>query len=251
MNKRFSISVLVVGIFAMLASAIAQTPPPAAKPDMSVEEIVKKSLEATGPEAARDKVKSRVAKATIEIPAQGITGTGEIYEKAPNKSLSILNINGVGEIIQGCNGKIAWAKDPFTGLREKSGGELMAALRDADSDGEANWKKYFTSAEVVGTDKVGDNDVYVVTFKPAEGNPTKKYYDKKTFFLVREDETIDGPQGAVPVSIYFSDFRDVEGVKFPFVQRQEAGGATIFTKITEVKQNVAIDDAKFEKPLAS
>jgi hypothetical protein len=44
------------------------------------------------------------------------------------------------------------------------------------------------------------------------------------------------------------DYREVDGVKIAFQSRQKTSVADFVIKLTEVKHNVAIDDAKFNKP---
>jgi hypothetical protein len=43
----------------------------------------------------------------------------------------------------------------------------------------------------------------------------------------------------------------VDGVKIPLTIHQDTGQAEVVIKIREVKQNAAIDDAKFTKPAAA
>jgi len=133
-------------------------------------------------------------------------------------------------------------------LREKSGAELAVVKRDADLNAMANWKTYFTKAEVTGSEKVGDADTYMVKFTKGEETPVTVYFDKKTFYVLRTDLTQETPQGTFPVTVYESDYRDVDGVKLAFASKQEAAGATFEGKITEIKHNVPIEDSKFTKP---
>jgi hypothetical protein len=46
----------------------------------------------------------------------------------------------------------------------------------------------------------------------------------------------------------FSDYRDVDGVKTPFRITQTLPAGELVLKISEVKNNLEIDDAKFRKP---
>jgi hypothetical protein len=59
----------------------------------------------------------------------------------------------------------------------------------------------------------------------------------------------EGPQGTTPVSIHLSDYREVDGVKMPFESKLTNPAFTMVFKITDVKHNVPIDDAKFAKPV--
>jgi hypothetical protein len=48
--------------------------------------------------------------------------------------------------------------------------------------------------------------------------------------------------------IYFSDWRDVDGVKLPFRMTQSMPTMKFVTTIEEVKHNVPVDDAIFRRP---
>jgi len=231
-------------------AAFGQTGPAAKKSmgDLTAEQIIAKSIDATGGKAAMDKIKTTVTKATIEVVGQGLTGTSEEGQKAPNKVYSDVTLSGIGSISQGYDGQVAWSKDPFQGLRQKSGAELAMTKIEAATDAETNWKAYFKSVELVGTEKVGDGDAYVLKFTPNEGQPITRYYDKSSFLMVRQDMVLDTPQGTIPSKSYFSDFRTVDGIKIPFDAKLEQGPGTIHVVVTDVKHNVDIDDAKFKMP---
>jgi len=47
-----------------------------------------------------------------------------------------------------------------------------------------------------------------------------------------------------------SDYRDVEGVKVPFLIRQKMAGYELVVKMIVVENNAGIDDARFAKPAA-
>ena len=54
--------------------------------------------------------------------------------------------------------------------------------------------------------------------------------------------------GRMPVQIDYADYRDVEGVKIPFRWTLSRPNGRFTIQITDVKQNVPIEDAKFAKP---
>jgi photosynthetic reaction center cytochrome c subunit len=58
------------------------------------------------------------------------------------------------------------------------------------------------------------------------------------------------PVGRVPTQIDYADYRDVNGVKFPFKYTFSwLDGRDVF-QIDNVKVNVPIDEAKFGRPSA-
>jgi hypothetical protein len=58
----------------------------------------------------------------------------------------------------------------------------------------------------------------------------------------------DSPLGLDPTEIDYADYREVDGVKIPFSWTIKRSWSKAIMRIEEIKQNVAIDDAEFEKP---
>jgi outer membrane lipoprotein-sorting protein len=257
----FICAILAVSAFAQGSQQKPATGQPAAKPtDMkpadakpaealpSVDQILDKFVQAIGGKAAIEKVTSRVSKGTFEIPAMGAGGPIELYAKAPNKNLVIINIPGFGIVQQGYNGTVAWAQEPTSGLRELSGPELASAKREAEFYADIKFKELYPKMVVKGKDKVADKDVYVIEATPTEGSPAKLYFDAQSGLMVRTDREAETPQGKMPIEIYLENYKDVEGLKLPFTIRQITPAISFTIKIDDVKHNVPVEDAKFNKP---
>jgi hypothetical protein len=229
----------------------ADTKPADAKPTdalPTVDQIIEKHVQALGGKAAIEKLTSRVIKGTIEIPAMGMSGTTESYAKAPNKFGTNSNLGGLGTFLQGYDGQTAWEQNPITGFRVLSGTELALVKRDAIFHGDLKFKELYPKAVVKGKQKVGDREAYLIEATPAEGGPEQLYYDAQTGLLIRRDFVLDSPQGQLATETYLKDYKEVDGVKVPFTVVQSNPAVSFTIKITEVKHNVAVDDAKFNKP---
>ena len=224
----------------------AETKPAEALP--TVDQIVEKHVQAVGGKAAMEKLTTRAVKGTIEIPAMGISGPTESYAKAPNKTVNKISLGGVGDFAQGYDGTTAWEQNPMAGFRVLSGPELALMKREAEFHGDLKFKEMYPKAVVKGKQKLGDRDVYLVEATPAEGGPEQLYYDAQTGLLARRDFVVDSPQGQFPTETYLEDYREVDGVKIPFTMRQTNPMVSFTIKVTEVKHNVPVDDAKFNKP---
>ncbi len=222
--------------------------PPAAEP--TVDQILDKYIQAIGGRQAIEKISSRVTKGTFEVSTMGLKGDLEIYAKAPNKMLTIQNIAGVGLIVDGYDGKIAWSQNPMMGLREKSGAELAAVVRSSDILAPIKTRTAYSKLELKGKEKIGNRETYVILATPAEGAVVKMYFDTETGLIARTSSEFETPQGSIPIDTTVEDYRDVDGVKMPFISRQETPMGSAVIKLTEVKHNVAIDDVKFNKPSA-
>jgi outer membrane lipoprotein-sorting protein len=222
--------------------------PAAAMP--TVDQILDKYVQALGGKASLEKFTSTASKGTFEIPTFGASGTAEVWEKAPNKTGLRLDIPGFGIVQEGFNGTVAWSQDPQNGLREKTGLELAATKLDAEYYRPLKLKQLYPKITVKGKDKVGDKDAYVLEATPAEGAAESWYFDATTGLLARIDAERESPQGKASVQVFQEDYKDADGVKVPFTMRIVSSAFTIIIKFDEVKHNVAIDETKFNKPVA-
>ena len=252
-------TIIVLGLLVSI-SAIAQNSGPSTRVSTNaskasaalptVDAVLEKYVSAIGGRARLEKITSRVSKGTFELASlAGVKGTVEIYEKAPNKQVAFINIPGIGTDAEGFNGTTAWELEPDSGVvHEKSGLELASARRDAEFYGALKLKEMYPRMTLKGVEKVGASDAYVIEAVPTEGSPEHFYFDTETGLLVRHDSVEEGEGGKKPVEEYYSDYRVVDGIKLPFALRQKSPGTEFIVKLTEVKQNVAIDDSKFNKP---
>jgi outer membrane lipoprotein-sorting protein len=212
----------------------------------TIDQILEKYVTGAGGRAAIEKITSIDGKGTIDIPDVGVSGTVELIQKAPDKALTIVDLAGIGQQREGFDGTTGWSDDPQNGFRQKSGIELAEAKRGATFGRELKMKTLYPTLVVKGREKVGDSDAYFVEGTPAEGSPVKLYFDVATGLLVRQVATRQMPQGPLEVEVTFSDFRAVDGVKRPFTISQATSMFTATIHLTEVKQNVPIDDAIFK-----
>lgn len=222
------------------------------KPKITVDELMSKVVEAAGGEANWRKITSRVTEAEIDFVHQGVKGISKTYEKAPNKSANEMTFIALGKVI-------AKGFDYFDGTQgeeistfipnEKFAGKRLEDARlSADFYGILNWKTNFPQAEIKGTEKVGDEECYVVEFTPEKGTKVVELYSAKTFLLLKRRGVIPSSTRDVslPYSVTFSDYREIDGIKLPFkiVNSTPSMGDTI-SIIKSVKHNAPIDDKMF------
>ena len=77
------------------------------------------------------------------------------------------------------------------------------------------------------------------------------FFDKESGLLVRSIRYADTPLGRNPTQVDYADYRAQDGVKVPFqwTIARPLGRFTI--QVTELQQNVPVDDKKFAKPAAA
>lgn len=222
-------------------SSAAETPP-------TVKQILDRYVQALGGVDTLNKINSRIAKGS-RIGADGVLVPEEVYQKAPDKLLTITSYPQV-VFSNGYNGATAWghsSRDGATPLPD----QLIAQIkRDAVFYKELKTEKLYSSLTVLGKTSVRDMDAYIVQAKPADGPIEKLFFDVKTGLLVRRYTESDTPLGKLPLQTDYEDYRDVDGIKQPFLIHWLFPGRVWGRKIDEIKQNVPLDDAKFN-PLVS
>jgi len=233
----------LVSALVMHGHVSAQTP---ALP--TVDQVLSKYVTAVGGAAAIEKITTRTATGTIELPDMGINGAIQIVEKAPNKSFATVELGPVGTIREGTDGVTAWDENPGIGLREKTGEELTESLRGATFNQEIKLKSMYKTLEVTGQESVGGRAAIAVLATPESGSATRMFFDVETGLMVKQSTTRQSPQGPVDLDVYMENYREVDGVKQPFLIRQVTAQATILIRITELKHNGPVDDAIFRKP---
>jgi len=214
----------------------------------TVDNILEKYVKALGGKEAIEKTSSRSANGSFEIEALNMSGTFEMFAKAPNKNAMKIDLPGVGMVYNVFDGVKGWDSNPMTGLRELAGEELATMKREADFYQPLNLKKHFPKLEVKGKDKVEEYETYVVVATPAGGGPEKLYFDIASGLLIRQDAERETGQGKIAVEEHFDDYKDVGGVMIPHSLRQITPMFAITMKFTEIKSNVEIDEGKFNKP---
>jgi zinc protease len=233
-------------VVAALIPAVAQTAPQAAMP--TVDQILDKYIQAIGGKDAVQKINSRVSKGTFELEQMPGDATTEIYQKAPNKIFTDTESGSFGAYKRGFNGTVGWEDNPQAGLADITGGQLADMKRGADFYRDVKLKDLYPKRTLKGKETVNGKDAYVVELTPAEGSAETWSFDADSGLAVRVQSQMEGPNGVVDLDTSLADYRDVDGVKYPFLIHQSFGELAFTIKFTDVQQNVAIDDAKFDKP---
>ncbi|HUL74223.1 MAG TPA: hypothetical protein VLT86_14035 [Vicinamibacterales bacterium] len=243
-RRLFTLTTLVVLAGGAAASSLhAQTPPLP-----TIDQVLDKYIAAAGGRAAIEKITSAAAKGTIQIPDVGISGTIELYQKAPDKALTVAEFSGMGGQRQGFDGTVGWTQDDQNGLRQLDGAELADVRRSAILGRELKMKTIYPTMTVKAREKVGTRDAFLVEAVPADGAAARLDFDAESGLLLRQVATRQTSQGPLEVEVTFDDYREVDGVKRAFTIRQATAMFTAMIQLTEVKQNVPIDDAIFKIP---
>ena len=135
--------------------------------------------------------------------------------------------------------------------REMTSAEVAQMRQQAELYGALMLKDQLSNPRVGGKQKVNDRDAYVVVGTNASKKRERLFFDVETGLLVRRVVLNPTILGIDPTQTDFSDYRLVDGVKLPFtIELSSFDSAHNNQKrtFTQIKQNVPVEDAKFEPP---
>lgn len=255
------VAVPVIGQGAFTNTTFDDAPKPAESLP-AADEIFARYVAAFGGKDAIDKIKTRSTRATRLSPKlinsgtpkaailnRGETWTVETFQKAPDKFLAVITTPD-GVLYQGFNGTTGWIKSP-DGQREMNSAEVTRIKSQANFYKDVQLKEQYVKLSVTGKEKLGDHTVYVVEGLSLDSKAEKLLFDVQSGLLLRRTVFKETKLGLDPEETDYEDYRAVDGVLLPFTVKvsyldDNHYGTT--RKVVEVKQNIAIDDAKFEMP---
>ena len=201
-------------------------------------DVVSKYMEAIG---GKDKL-AKVADVAIKM---GMTMQGMNIEiiskqKAPNK-ISVETLMGTNVLSkQVCNGVKAMVKSQM-GNKELTGKELEDMLIHSTLNIELYLDQMKITPELKGIEEVDGQPAWKVQMNLPSGKNTIDFYDQKSGLKVKSV----AQQGQMSVTTLYSDYRDVEGVLFPFKLKQSAGPQSFDIVVSSVEINKGIEDSIF------
>lgn len=211
----------------------------------SADNLLSKYIDAVGGAAKLRAVTSLVVKASVDIVGVSRGGKIDEYSLAPNKLLRVIESQ-PGRINKlGFNGRSGWYRTA-EGVRTLKGPELEALRRDAEFYRFLTLKGDYVKRTVAGMSKIGYRDVYVLDMQRADGSVDRAYLEAESFLLVRFHTFQTMGNVFAPVEIYLDDWREVEGIKYPFFVSTSFPKLTVSLTVKEIKHNLPLDPKMFE-----
>jgi len=235
--------------------------------------VLDKYIQALGGAAKLETIKSyRATGSSVGFGGFGGGGEVQIFAKAPQSRTTWIQFKKETErpdAIRVTNGRTAWIKAPLTvlGEYELTGGELDGAKLDAEMSFPGQVKQILTQMRVgpptaisdlpgpdsqtrdAGASGIGDErPVTLVQGTTPGGTLVSLYFDAQSNLLLRMVRYGRTPIGRVPTQMDFGDYRDVNGVKFPFKVTFAWLDGRDAIQLSKIETNVAIPDSKFETP---
>jgi len=167
----------------------------------------------------------------------------------PDKLHQVLNLP-MGQMKQIISGDKAWAVTPqgTVDIPESQRKDMQASIfRD--------WINLFhiteseeLNVQYLETGEFDDTKVEIILVSDGKGNSVKLFLDANSFVPIKQEYKGMDMTGPAEMEEIYSDFREVNGIKFPFnVLVRSDGKKYLESKVTEIKFNTEIDSSIFEK----
>ena len=206
---------------------------------ITVKNIFENHLNAIGGVEKLNNVTSISITAAVTIPGAPFKPNAIIKEKFPNKSSMEMSVPNMGTLMtQKFNGedgyieqmgqKIPYEDDQKSEQKEKKG--LFEEIYLDDS-----------IAEIVSLSPVDGKDIYKVQIK----ENSFRFYEADTGLLIMTEETTTAMGNEIKTITKFSDYKEVDGVKYAFKREIITGPQTILIEADQVILNEEIEDDFF------
>jgi hypothetical protein len=219
----------------------------------TADEIVTKYLAARGGHDKIKAVRSERVIGTISFGG-GVDGLFLVERERPLKMHMEVNLNGA-TMVRVYDGKSAgWIYNPFTpnpAVQPMTEDDLRNIFDEADFEGPfVDYKEKGSQLEFAGKTDVEGKPAYKIKLTNKNGDVSNFSFDATTYLILRWEGNRKVGDKDQPAESFFRDYREVEGIKYPFLIESHSPGTDQSQKLlaNKIEVNVPIDAAHFAKP---
>jgi outer membrane lipoprotein-sorting protein len=224
---------------------------PAVGSAQTADQILAKVISARGGLSKLRAVHSQRISGTISFG--DVSGPFVVELKRPLKMHMQLTVQNQ-TMVRVYDGQSGWANNPFTGKvnpEAMSEEEVKNISEESDFDGPLlDYKSKGNQVELVGKDKFKDKDVWRIKLTNKNGDVRFYVFDADSFLLLKWEGKRKYEGQELPVESYFSDYREVGGLKFAFGIDSGSSATDLNQKIRidKIELNPNLNEAEFAKP---
>ncbi len=212
----------------------------------NVQQILAKSKEAMGGDAI-DRIRTVYTKGSVQTG--GLSGQAESWDDTLTGHYLERYRLGPASGADGFDGTTVWTIDTSGQPRVEGGGDArQGAADEAYRRALAYWypQRWAAQIEYSGEKEDQGKRFHVLRITPQNGRPFDLWIDSATYLFDRIVEKAD----IETRTTYLSDYRTVQGVKFPFAVHSTNGEAKYdqFATVQLIDLNVPITAAQFHMP---
>jgi zinc protease len=207
---------------------------------LSAYQIIQKYIEVIGGREKLSKIEDRLTEMKGNVQKVDVEMT--VYQKQPNNFKQIIHAGEVEQTILFSNDK-GYLKINDQ-VKEILGVELAKLKNESTLNLLLNLDTNVIHITYLGIDTIENRLAYKILLKNSSLNWIH-YYDISTGFKIMDVKPVTSAQRTYLQETYYSDFRSVDGIYFPFKIRQKLGQQNMEFDVISIKINSGIDDSEF------
>ncbi|MCA0376696.1 MAG: hypothetical protein LCH84_13675 [Gemmatimonadetes bacterium] len=233
------------GTLALVAAVAWPAHRAAAQALPSADSVLARHVAAVGGKEALMRLTSVKQLGRMEMPGVGLSADAEVLLAAPAKMVTRMTIPGIGEVMNGTDGEVAWSVNPMQGPRLLADKELAQTKEQSDFYAALTMSpSVYSSIQTVGVvDFAGEKAYKVRLVSKATDVEMFRYFSVASGLMVGYDLTTVTEMGTVSASTVVGDYKDFGGVRFATRNETTMGPQKILLTLREVVLNGAPADA--------
>lgn len=209
--------------------------------NLTAEKVIEKYIQAMGGRANIQKIETM--KQVGSVSMQGRTITIKTFQQAPDKFANVTEMNGMTvqkQVYNGEKGKVT-----AMGQQQDIEGDQLENLKfEAKMFKFLRYDELGVQLELKGVEQVDGKDAYKIQVTNPTGSTHYDFYDVDSGLKVKTKSKQQTPQGEVTTEQQFKNYKEVNGVKFPYTI-QISGMRNMTMEIQSYEVNEDIDESVF------
>lgn len=215
----------------------------------TAEALYDRYIEATGGAKAYRAIRTRMTKADVEFAGQGIKGTNTTWADGNKRSMTVMELQGLGKMYSGVWDGVVWESSALQGQRLAKGVEKSTMLRLNDMQAALDWRKYYSKAVTEAEETVDGVAMYRVVATPNDGGkPETWWFRKDNGLLEKSKMTMVTAMGELPMEIVMKEYKQFGDLLLPVKMVQAVGPQKILTTLVSVEANVEVKPEQLTPP---
>ncbi len=221
------------------------------KADITKEQLIEKFVLATTQTSSLKAANKKIKKIKFYEEISELTIPQAPFPIASTRIWGNPNIEAVKIEAQGMtfqksyfDGKTGATTSIQEGKKELSADEIASKSKSKGLFPELNYLKNGMSYELIGIENIDGKDAYVVKLNDGK-TEAFDYYDAKSFFKIKSTKIEKNENDVFEVVSNYSEFKDVNGILFPFQMNILQGEGSFDIKVTSITIKDKVDLKSF------
>lgn len=209
---------------------------------LAARDVIDNYIKAVGGEPAMRSIKDITFNISASI--QGMALDMTIQQKAPDKYKSVMSMGGnvmQQQVFDGTRGKASGMQ----GTMELEGDMLDEMKLQATMHPELTYEERGFTLSLEGIDNIGGKNAYRIDITSPRGVTMSEFFDIGSGLKLRTMVTQESPMGSMTQITDYEDYREVDGMMYPFLMKQQVGPQAFDLEVKSIEINQGLGDDVF------